>query len=351
MGAATTEQKAQRHMPKLISCDWHLDDLPQNEYRWQIFEHLLFWVEAQHPLKNIRIYMLGDLCDRKDKHSAAMVNRMVDGFMKLIDAGASIWVLMGNHDMPLKGPAYFGILNKIRAGIDIASGISFHTEPHRIQDLILLPYSDNPAEDWAEINFDPVRAAFIHQTVNGCLGNNGITLSNPKMMDIPSHVKVYSGDIHVPQVIGNCTYVGSPHPVAFGDNYPTRMLQLDEDWNIEKVIKVRSIQKLMLNLNHPDELEAVKTQPGDQAKIRIKLQIGDLTFWPQWQEQITAWGKAREVSIFSIEPEIEGTSAVSSDAPDIQGNDPVYVLRAFADAESIDDTMFDAGLKLLREVT
>lgn len=338
-------------MPTILTADWHLDDQPQNEYRWSVFDHLNFWVESQHPLKNVRIYVLGDLCDRKDKHSAAMVNRMVDCFTKLIDAGASIWLIMGNHDMPLKGPAYFGILNKIRAGIDVASGISFHTEPHRIGDLILLPYSDNPKEAWAEINFDNVRRAFIHQTVNGVLGNNGITLNNPKMMDIPSHVKVFSGDIHVPQVVGNVEYVGAPHPCNFGDTYPTRFLELDDNLNVSKVIKLKTIQKLMLNITHPDDLDLLKTWPGDQAKVRIKLQLSDLAVWPAWQEQIATWGRDRCVKLFSIEPEIEGTVSDGDGTWQIMENNPEYILRAFADAESIDDTTFELGLKLLKEVT
>jgi hypothetical protein len=57
------------------------------------------------------------------------------------------------------------------------------------------------------------------------------------------------------------------------------------------------------------------------------------------------------VEIFSIEPEISGvTLATSTAAPEIRENDPGYILRMFADAEGIDDTLFDAGARLLKEV-
>lgn len=338
-------------MPSLITADWHLDDQPQNAYRWAVFDRVMFWIESQHPLKNVNVYMLGDLGDRKDRHSASMVTRMTDEFMRLIDTGANIFVQMGNHDMPLKGAAYWGLLNKLRAGVDVASGISFFTEPTRIKDLLILPYSDNPAEDWKEIDFTTVKAAFIHQTVTGAT-SRGITLSNLKMPAIPDHVIVYSGDIHTPQQIGNVTYVGAPHPVSFGDTHETRMLELDDGWNLAKVIKVKATQRLMLRIRDSSQLDTVITRPGDQAKVICTVPVSEIDLWPAMQDAIVAWATARDVTLFSVEPEIEaGPLATAGAGPEMRENDPAYVLRAFADAEHIDDPMFDYGLQLLKEIS
>lgn len=334
-------------MVRLLSADWHLTDNPAEEYRWDVFKHLQYWVESQHPIKTIEIFFLGDLTDKKDRHSGTLVNRIVDGFCGLMDAGASIFGMTGNHDQPLQGPPFWSCLHQLRKGTDLTSGISWFTEPRTWNGMAMLPFAEKPNEAWAQIDFRSIHTALIHQTVDGATGNNGIVLYNPRMLDIPRGTKVYSGDIHTPQVIGNVTYVGAPHPVAFGDDYPCRMLQLDNDWNIEKVIKVESIQRMMLRIEHPDDLAKVKVKSDDQAKVRCKLSVTDIAQWPVWEAQINDWARRKGVILFTVEPEIQVVSEqVTEFLPE---DDPEYIMRAFAEAEQLDDQLIAAGIKLLKD--
>jgi hypothetical protein len=340
----------------LLSTDWHLDDNPRNEYRWQIFDHVMKWVVEANAkgTGNPVVYMLGDLTDRKDRHSAALVNRLIAAFMELISAGASIWILLGNHDKPLNGTPFWQFLDNLSNAGGLGSGITFVTRPYGSDSakLLLLPYSDDPASEWADIDFSKYRAAFMHQTVTGALGNNGISLTNEKMADLPKKLKVYSGDIHTEQSVANVKYIGAPHPVAFGDDYPCQMIELNSDYEIARRIKLPAIQKLMIRIDHPDELKKIDARRGDQARVICKLSLADAALWPAWQDTISAWAASEEVILFSVEAEIEaGVASAETDLSDQMENEPEYILRLFADAEEIDDRMFATGVELLKEVS
>lgn len=344
-------------MTILLSSDWHLTDNPKDEYRWNIFNELTRWIEAQ-KIGTPTIYMLGDLTDRKDKHSAALVNRIEDEFTRLIDLGASLWVLKGNHDQPLNGPPFWSILDHIRPGNDPNSGINFITKPHgNTKGLLVLPYSDNPEMEWDGIDWSHYKAVFMHQTVTGAIGNNGIVLDNPKMIKMAKHLTVYSGDIHTTQKVGNVLYVGAPYPIAFGDTYPPQMMEITEDYKLLRVIPLKTIQKLMLRVSDLTELQKVKMHEHDQVRVVFSLGIGAVDQWPAIQDHIVAWANTYKVDLFSVEAQIEAGEAseveyaAGANPLDMSETDPVHILHLFGESEGIDERMMATGLELLKEVS
>ena len=341
-------------MTILVSSDWHLTDHPKDEYRWRIFDTIAQWIEP-HKISTPQIYMLGDLTDRKDRHSAALVNRIEDEFTRLVDLGASISILKGNHDQPLNGPPFWSILDYIRPGNDPASGINFYTTKHGNLNngLLLLPYSDNPEAEWDNIDWSKYKTAFIHQTVTGAVGNNGIVLENPKMIKMPEHLRVYSGDIHTTQTVGNIFYIGAPHPIAFGDSYPPQMVELTDDFKLLRVIPLNTIQKLMLRISQTSQLDTqVKVNPNDQVRIVFTLPIAEIDSWGKIQDEIVSWANNMKVDLFSVEAQIEGDAPVdiqNPDVPDMSETTPAHVLRLFAESEAIDARMLQTGEELLKE--
>lgn len=338
---------------KLLTTDLHLTGNPNDEYRWAIFAHVENWILELPQSATPEIYILGDLCDRKDRHSAALVNRIADCLVKLLKLGASITILLGNHDKPINGPPFWTFLDNIKPGeTDISAGIEFITEPTADGDILLLPFSDNPEEDWADIDFNQYKVALIHQTVNGAVGDNGFVLKTNKDPKFPRDMIVYSGDIHTTQKVGNVQYIGAPHPIDFGDSYPCQMVELGRDLKIKRTIPLKTIQKLMLRIDHPDDLERKSARKGDQVRVICRISLADVDKWAAIQDGIKAWAERKGVILFSIEPQIEaGPLATSSDTetPTMSEVDPAYILRLFADAEEIDDRMFKAGTDLLKE--
>ena len=102
-------------MSILLIGDTHLTDKPRDAYRFGIFE----WIAKQQAkYKPEATFIMGDLCDAKDRHSAALVNRLVDELGTLNE----VYILMGNHDYIDHNTPFFKFLSKLE-------GVHFVTKP------------------------------------------------------------------------------------------------------------------------------------------------------------------------------------------------------------------------------
>lgn len=326
----------------ILSSDWHLDDRPENEYRWSAFEQL-YRIADKHGAHSDRIYILGDLLDRKDYYSSELVNRLVNELVGLQEIG-SITILMGNHDRNIAGPPYWDLLNHIHP----RSRVRYISEPYARGRLLMLPYSPKPAEDWADIDFSLYHTAFMHQTVTGAQVRGQRLEGIDGQALLPRRMKVYSGDIHHPQDIGPVTYVGAPHPINFGDDYQTRMLVLDSAADFVAAEPVRSIRKHNIRLRSLADLDQVKTMHGDQAQIEMVISASRMEQWTADRQAIADWAAGRQVRIASIQAVIETASDEAAAPTDFQ-QDPESLLRAFAEAEQLDDELTDIGLQILEQ--
>ena len=88
-------------MNALLTADLHLTDNDTEFYRWDIFGVL----EEEAVKNNVAIIgILGDAFDRKDRHTAKLVNKLIAALLNLRSkTQAMIVLLAGNHDAPLKG--------------------------------------------------------------------------------------------------------------------------------------------------------------------------------------------------------------------------------------------------------
>lgn len=323
----------------ILTADWHLTDHPNDEYRWEVFSVL----RNHSDLCDDRgIYILGDLTDRKDRHSASLVNRLVKMLKEL--PGKKV-IIKGNHDAPLKGPPFWNFLNEL-------PDVIFVDTPQFYKNIWLLPYTHKPIEAWADLTLSTAHAAFMHQTVTGVIADNGRVLTNDSMPIFPNKLPIYSGDIHTPQIVGNVTYVGAPHPIKFGDTYPCRMLVLDGKFKIRKAVTLSPMQKLIITIGSTDELDHItnKTYVGDQVRIRFNISVNKLEQWPVIQEEIKRWIAENELALASLEAIVQ---IQPSDNPDMaqnsaQAETPKEVLEAFCTTEGISGDMAFTGQQLLK---
>lgn len=332
----------------LLTTDWHLTESPQDEYRWRIFDTVAEELRAR-PAHTL--FFLGDLADKKDRHSSILVNRVASSMAALLNAfpALNVVALMGNHDMPLHGPPFWTFLQELGVAV-----ITAPTEHDAFPGLLTLPYTENPQEAWRPIRFRDYRAAFIHQTVSGAAVENGAIMQNDRMVAFPRGIKVYSGDIHVPQTVGVVTYVGAPHPIDFNDAYPCRMLRLSPTYDIIQEVAVKTIKKVVLEAESIADLDAYADgdwlQSGDQIRIKLRLSLASIDEWPALQDQAAAWARAHGVSLASVEietAEVRGSLA-SADLPE-EARSPAETLELFADAENIHGPLREYGRTLLQE--
>jgi calcineurin-like phosphoesterase family protein len=321
----------------LLTADWHLDDNPDNEYRWQIIE-LVFQNLVQHKIDEV--FILGDTWDRKDRHSAALVNRTVEGF-RCLAGRAPLTILRGNHDTTLRDPSFWEFLN----GFD---KISYVTKPEFRGQLALLPFTPNPKLDWSEFNLSDFKALFMHVTYPGAIGENGFKLDGTKGLPIfRGSIKIYSGDVHTPQTFGNFVHVGAPHGVKFGDRFPCRMLLLDEQtFHVVDEIKLSPPRKLMLEIKSIDDLAKVRIRPGDQVKIRFTCDPSVIGEFGSTEAALDSWARESGASIAGTEVIVQSTRSENIDT----NQTPEAILTQFAEKEEITDDLLGVGLSLLREV-
>lgn len=251
---------------------------PADEYRWDVFP---FIVKVARSRSVDTIVLSGDLTDKKDHHPACLVDRLTN---VIAEASKDFWIIIvkGNHDYIDPTTPFFGFLSRIE-------NIIFVTEPEvrRIGgvECLLLPHSRDWHQrtqwrrDWpfhpkqADERYDYILA---HQTFAGAQASNGQEMKGVPLSTVSAKATrgtpVLSGDIHVPQKIGNVTYVGSPHPVFFGDTFEPRVLVVSKD-SVESVPNKASIIRHMLRVNGrelegdwPDVL-----YEEDQVKVQLTL--------------------------------------------------------------------------------
>lgn len=321
----------------LLTADLHLTEKPDDEYRWHSLDFILEQVSASAI---DAVYILGDMFDRKDRFPSHMVNRLV-GKLGEISKLSPVTILMGNHDKPVE--AIYPYASWFNA---LAHRVRYIIEPTIEQDLALLPFNSDPAQAWQNIDFGRVRAAFCHQCFDKALGSNG-PLEGVKF-SFPKHLKVYSGDIHIPQKLGQIIYVGAPHPVTFGDQHDTRMLLLNQRYDIAEELHVPSIRKRKLIVQNVSELASLKVSKGDHVQVEVHIKSSSMSQWSVDLHAVNDWASKHGVKLVSAMPIVDleaGKTETSNN--EVEWGDPENVLLAYCHAEKIPEPLMQKGLELL----
>ena len=332
-------------MNALIISDLHLTERKQDAYRWEVFDHVKDFAED----KNIDyLFILGDLLDRKDRHPAELVNRLIDDLISCSNYFNSITILKGNHDY-LKPDAPF--LEFIRH----LPNITWIDSPYRNNDILWLPHSRNPEEEWKDLNFENLAYIFMHQSVIGSKVSNAFEMNhglNLNWLTSRTNAKIYSGDIHVPQKIGALTYIGTQHPVSFGDDYQPRMLWLNGKEEIS--IDVQSIKRLVLKITTTKDLERLKNNKqlvkGDQVKVKVLLGLKELSNWTETKQLVKEWCDFNKIELFDVTLERLEDLSVDDQIKTIHKFDtinPQIAFKNFVQAEKLDPFLIQIGQDLL----
>jgi DNA repair exonuclease SbcCD nuclease subunit len=330
----------------LLTADLHLTDRPQDEYRWNVFADMQAWLKEprQQQAKENYIIIAGDLVDTKDRFSANFVNRLTRELRALTYDGVSVWITRGNHDTPISGTPYWNFLSYI-------PGIYYIDTPWLARpDLLLLPYSPDPLNDWKGLDWKPIRCAILHQCLSGAVSNSGFTLTNDKMPILPRGKVYYAGDIHTPQKVGTVQYIGAPHPINYGDQYTCRMLDVDDiSYAITSVIDLHPPMKHMITDDMQSWVDGVPAfsyaLTGDQAKVRIQVPLNMIEQWPVVEQKIKDWAIENAITVASIEPIIVG-AALEPESTEVI-TDPVQIFADFIGENDLSPAIVELGISIL----
>jgi len=259
----------------LITADWHLDENPINEYRWKF----LSWLSDYVDNNNIeRIVFLGDLTERKDRHSSKLVNKIFDYFVELTKKCYIVFV-KGNHDFSTEIP-FFSFIGRLNNVMFVNNFVNRNGFKSGLEELFIGYMNEQGWEENKDVIMNLVKnpektIVFTHQHLKGLFINNADTGGDIDLKFFKNFKYVFSGHIHQNMEIENFIYVGSPYQVDFGDENNGFIYILDGD-NLEK-IKYETISKLSIVLNDVSEVENYKIKKDDLVKVKLYTNRTDLS--------------------------------------------------------------------------
>lgn len=339
-------------MASLITADVHMNGRERDEHRWELWGWLLDQVRA---LKIDTLLVLGDLTDAKDRHDAVLVNRLADALAKLADE-CRVVVLMGNHDHVDPSWPFFDFLRH--------TGMSYISSPRKDvlkiadtagSDCLLLPSTTDYKKAWAtyENVWNEFDYIFCHQTFTGAMTETGTKLNG-----VPTNVfegfkgKVWSGDIHVPQRLGqHIEYVGSPYRVRFGDAFTPRVVHIDRKGKATG-LTFPTINLVLADIHNMHDLEKVKARKYDQVKVRVRLPRSEYPDWPKLRKDIMVYAASRDWGLYgpSLVALEEGPTRNRA-ATEAGHVDPLKRVGDYAKAKAMPADAASAGAAIIKKLT
>lgn len=289
-------------MSVLITSDLHFSSTPRDSYRFRIFDELGTLVKSRNIL---HLYVLGDLTESKDNHSAELVNRIVDGFVRLSNK-VPITIIRGNHDGIDPESSFFRFLRHFES-------ISWVNSPTPAQfssldlkeelNCLFLPHSSNYVEDWKKFDLKSYDLILAHNTFRGAKLESGFEPKGaiPTSIFHPDTI-VISGDIHTPQSVGPVRYVGAPYTIDFGDEYDPRVLVINDDFKIESV-GVTLPQKILIRvvgIKDLYKLPSYAVMPGDVLKIEFDPETHKNMPRLEIIDKAREWGESRGCWVYTV---------------------------------------------------
>lgn len=340
-------------MSILVISDLHLTEKSVEAYRWEIFKTVRSYLSSNNC---DTLFILGDLLDKKDRHPAELVNQLIDELINTLSFVENIYILKGNHDYLKPQAPFLDFLRHFEPQIVWISSPQFITFGK--QKTLWLPHSRNPTEEWEDLDFNSVSTVFMHQSVIGCKVSEYYEMNCGFDLEwmtsrLPKNQQIYSGDIHVPQQIKTLTYIGTPHPVSFGDTYEHNMLLLSDDFSSFERIKTDSLQRHSLKIKSSNCLEELKKtgliKSGDQAKIKIQLLSEELSSWSATKEVVKQWCDYNQIDLFDLSMEKLDETELTVNSVDNRFAfvDPKSAFTEFVHLEKIDKAISSIGETLL----
>lgn len=330
-------------MKLLITADPHFSSQAQDSYRWRLFEHLR---EAVKKHKPNAVFILGDLTEKKDNHSAKLVNQLVYN-LALLAKFSPVHIIKGNHDYHDPRWPFFEFLHSI-------PNVHFYAGPATVniagKDIYLIPHTVQFEKMLRGVPSD-ARYLFFHQPVRGSKLYGKTELNTKEAIDpalfdrFSKKTLIVAGDIHTPQRVGRMIFAGSPHPVDHGDDFQPRLLLLRNS----KVasIPLETIEKASIKTDSADSARhrIKKLNRGDMAIINVKQTQAQLADWPNHRRRLLKLAKQRGIIISDITASVDKTSLPTKHAA---SDSLIKTLKSFCKSRKIRGSRLKAGLRIVK---
>lgn len=336
--------------PFLVTSDLHLTDRPDDAYRFRLWDAGGFLESTVQEHRCETVYILGDLTDAKDHHSARLVNTIVDTLAAFhARTGAAIKILRGNHDGTDPGLPFFRFLEHLPPWLEFFAGAGVAEDG----EVLLIPHQRDPAEFTRLLEFGVGTGVpwlvLAHQTFRGAIAENGSALDGIVRPAVP----VVSGDVHVPQELGTVLYVGAPYAVRYRDTFVPRVLVVRGGWNqavdYHSVPVVPRMRRPVLEVRELAELEQADTEGAVGVKVRVLLWRSQFGGWAEFARGVRSWAAGRGLPLVGPELVELRRARLGAKQPPVPAptTSPPELLRKWAGERGVEQAILAVGEEIL----
>lgn len=328
-------------MSYLLVGDLHLTDRPRDAYRFGIFD----WIQQQQTIHEPdATFLLGDITDQKDRHSALLVNKVVEGLKSL---EKDTFIVKGNHDYTDPTNPFFGFLN-------FMENLYFISNPEIVLGSIaIIPHVRDEKlmeKNCAALSEHDPKMLLLHNTFQGAIAETGSPLngfSASPIRQMALKLGCYAGDVHKPQVVSPVIYVGSPYNIRFGDDFDPRCLLVHNNGRITNLY-FNAPRKWKLDVTDPEDIRKdVHLRKGDHVKIRIELLREEAIEWQSYRSRIATVCHELGLELFGLELHINNGRISPADTNNLSSKSAEDVVVEFCKKEKTSSTIKEIGLRLL----
>jgi len=333
----------------LVTTDLHLTDKKEDEYKWSIFKSITDYVTINHVKT---LVLCGDLCDKKDRHTSKLVNRICDELEKLLEIcpWLEIHILKGNHDYLDSDFPFFRFL-KLHPNIRYICSVTV------INNIAYIPHIDFNRDDKnlhsiETLNTTSINVCFMHQTVvdTPVYGGSSVIEAEPTLKDfVKQFDTVFCGDIHVPQQIGNVVYIGAPTAHKYGDEYQGRMLSItDNTW---EEILLNNVRKWNITFEgDPEvfkELDKVDVARGDMVKVNLVFTDHEISEYSFYKTLLIKELETRGIIKYKINSTVSSTSGDVRPKVELKIDTPEQVLEKYCEHRELEGDLIEVGKEII----
>jgi len=324
-------------MKALVTADIHCTDDPNEEFRWNIFK-TLEKLAKEHCVD--KILLLGDLTAAKNNHSDVLINKMTSAVASLTKY-APVTILKGNHDWDVDpNNAFFKFLGEMK-------DVEFIDQITEDDDTLWLPHTRDTTS-WKDIDFSRFKYIYSHQCYIGATSNNGFGLSegtSPHIFDDTDAI-ILAGDIHVPQRVGNVTYVGAPARFNYGDTYTPRVII--QSGSRLKFIDIKVPLKHKLVVDSADDLASISVSSEDTVRIELRVNKDNVDEWRSLKDEVTKKAAELGMHVESIQMSKRVDTAESGVIDNHEEMSTEEVVKAYGERNELSEAAINAGLQIIK---
>ena len=284
------------------------------------------------------------MTDKKNNHSDKLVNRVIDELLILRSSVQKVVILRGNHDYVDETLPYFKFLKNLE-------GFFYINQPavYKEQKELFFPHYHDGFKVLQELDLTGVETIYMHQLVNGVKLENNYKLENDFDFSDYGDYQIFSGDAHVPQMMGNLVYIGSPYPIRFGDDFKGRAIYFDNPKQWESIY-FKSKQRIKAVITTPEELDRYVFCVGDQVKVVIQLAPSEFCNYQKIRKQVKEYFVKKEVALVALELQVIKRDKVREFQKEHEGlkvQSPLDIFNEYAKDEKLEDNLITVGKEFL----